>query len=92
MIPLDRVLVVLIFVIILPVIFAGEDHNPSHIAKVDEFYKERADKAVIEAMRSYQPNPEEVTKTFTEQVDKWVILSFYIQLLINLHMIYMDLW
>ncbi|KAI3816846.1 hypothetical protein L1987_16552 [Smallanthus sonchifolius] len=48
------------------------DPNPGQMAPVDEFLKERAEKAIIEAMKSYEPRPEEVTKTFTEQVSEYV--------------------
>ena len=70
---MSRVWVVLILVMFtLPIIMAGEDKNPTQSAELDEFTKERADKAVIEAMKSYKPHPEEVTQNFTEQISEWV--------------------
>ncbi|KAI3779247.1 hypothetical protein L2E82_08875 [Cichorium intybus] len=47
------------------------EKNPLHIGEFDDFLKERANKAVIEAMKSYEPDPEEVTKTFTIEVSEW---------------------
>ncbi|CAH1431690.1 unnamed protein product [Lactuca virosa] len=69
--PLTRVCVLSInmcFLIIIPFILAGKDQNPMRIGELDDFLKERANKAVIEAMRSYEPDPEEVTKTFAIEV------------------------
>ncbi|KAL7586857.1 hypothetical protein Lser_V15G37647 [Lactuca serriola] len=69
--PLTRVAVlpiIMCFSIIIPFIQAGKDQNPMRIGELDDFLKERANKAVIEAMRSYEPDPEEVTKTFAIEV------------------------
>lgn len=77
--PLTRVAVlpiIMCFSIIIPFIQAGKDQNPMRIGELDDFLKERANKAVIEAMRSYEPDPEEVTKTFAIEVTQWVKLSF----------------
>ncbi|KAL4574174.1 hypothetical protein LXL04_020999 [Taraxacum kok-saghyz] len=64
--------IIVCFFIVLPDILAGKDQNPLHIGEFDDFLKERANKAVIEAMKSYEPDPEEVTKTFTIEVSEWV--------------------
>lgn len=73
MIRIDCVLVVIMLVVIFPLVLAGQDRDPEHDGKIDDYLKERAEKAIIEAMKSYQPHPEEVTRTFTEQVSEWVI-------------------
>ncbi|XP_076890453.1 uncharacterized protein LOC143541532 [Bidens hawaiensis] len=50
---------------------AGQDRDLENDGEIDAYLKERADKVIIEAMKSYQTHPEEVTRTFTEQVSEW---------------------